>query len=170
VGVVGIGGLGHMALKFLNKWGCHVTAFTSSESKRDEALKLGAHQTAISNDPASFAALLKSLDFILVTVSANLDWPALIGCLRPKGRLHFVGVVPDPIAVTAFQMIASQYSISGSPLGSPATTAKMIEFCERHQILPQVEFFPMSKVNEAFAHLEAGKARYRIVLTNDSTT
>lgn len=167
VGVVGIGGLGHMALKFLNKWGCHVTAFTSSESKREEALKMGAHQIAVSTDPSSFGPLAKSFDFILVTVNAGLNWPALIGCLRPKGRLHFVGAVPEPISVAAFQLIGGQYSLSGSPLGSPATTAQMIEFCERHQILPQVEFFPMSKVNEAFAHLEAGKARYRIVLTND---
>jgi uncharacterized zinc-type alcohol dehydrogenase-like protein len=167
VGVIGIGGLGHLALQFLNKWGCEVYAFTSSDSKRDEAKAMGAHHTVNSRNNGELEKLSGQLDFVLSTVSVNLDWPALLNTLAPKGRLHIVGVVPDPLPVPAFPMIAGQRSVGGSPLGSPATTARMLEFCARHAIVPITETFPMSKANEAFAHLDEGKARYRIVLEND---
>jgi len=167
VGVVGIGGLGHLALQFLNKWGCEVVAFTSSEAKRDEALKLGAHSAVSSQDAAQLKKLAGSLDFILVTVNATLPWDDYIGALAPRGRLHFVGAVLEPVPVGAFPLIMAQRSISGSPLGSPATTAQMLDFCARHGIAPQIERFPLSKVNDALAHLRSGKARYRIVLEND---
>jgi len=167
VGVIGIGGLGHLALQFLSKWGCEVVAFTSSDSKRDEAMKLGAHSTVSSRDSAQMQKLAGSLDFILVTANVTLDWPVIIGALKPKGRLHFVGAVLEPVPVAAFSLIGGQKSISGSPLGSPATTADMINFCARHGIAPIIEKFPMSKVNEALEHLRAGKARYRIVLEVD---
>lgn len=167
VGVIGIGGLGHMALQFLNKWGCEVVAFTSSPAKRDEALKLGAHHTVSSRDSAEMAKLAGSLDFILVTANVTLDWPVIINALKPRGRLHVVGAVLEPIAVSAFSLIMAQKSISGSPLGSPLTTSKMLDFCARHDIAPVIEKFPLSKVNDALEHLRAGKARYRIVLEND---
>ncbi len=167
VGVVGIGGLGHLALQFLNKWGCEVVAFTSSDSKRQDALKLGAHDTVNSRDSAQMQKLAGSLDFILVTVNVALDWPVIINALAPKGRLHVVGAVPEPIPVAAFSLLTGQKAISGSPLGSPATTAKMLAFCARHGIAPIIEKFPLSRVNEALEHLRTGKARYRIVLEND---
>ncbi|HEX5218750.1 MAG TPA: NAD(P)-dependent alcohol dehydrogenase [Verrucomicrobiae bacterium] len=167
VGVIGIGGLGHLALQFLNKWGCEVVAFTSSDSKREEALKLGAHHTVNSRDSAQMEKLAGSLDFILVTVNVPLDWQVIIKALSPKGRLHVVGAVLEPIPVAAFSLISGQKSISGSPVGSPATMATMLDFCARHGIAPMVEKFPMSRVNEALEHLRAGKARYRIVLEND---
>jgi len=166
-GVIGIGGLGHMALQFLNKWGCEVVAFTSSDSKREEALKLGAHRTVNSRDSAQMQKLAGSLDFILVTANVTLDWATIINALAPKGRLHVVGAVLEPIPVSAFSLIMGQKAISGSPLGSPSTTAAMLEFCARHGIAPMVEKFPLSRVNEALEHLRAGKARYRIVLEND---
>jgi uncharacterized zinc-type alcohol dehydrogenase-like protein len=167
VGVIGIGGLGHMALQFLNKWGCEVVAFTSSDAKRQDALKFGAHDTVNSRDSAQLQKLVGSLDFILVTANANLDWNAILATLAPKGRLHVVGAVPEPIPVPAFTLLSGQKTISGSPLGSPATTAKMLTFCARHGIAPAIEKFPMSRVNEALEHLRAGKARYRVVLEND---
>ncbi|MEO8671861.1 MAG: NAD(P)-dependent alcohol dehydrogenase [Tahibacter sp.] len=167
VGVVGIGGLGHLAVKFLHHWGCEVTAFTSSDSKRDEALGLGAHKVVSSRDRAGLKALAGTLDFILVTVNVSLDWSALIAALAPKGRLHFVGAVLEPIPVAAFSLIGGQKAISGSPLGNLSNTGAMLEFCARHAIEPQVEVFPMSRVNEAIEHLHAGKARYRVVLKND---
>jgi len=167
VGVIGIGGLGHMALQFLNKWGCEVVAFTSSDAKRQGALKFGAHETVNSRDSGQMQKLAGSLDFILVTANVTLDWAAILGTLAPKGRMHVVGAVPEPIPVPAFTLLAGQKSISGSPLGSPATTAKMLAFCARHGIAPTIEKFPMSRVNEALEHLRAGKARYRIVLEND---
>ena len=167
VGVIGIGGLGHMALNFLHHWGCEVVAFTSSDSKREEALRLGANRVVNSRDGSQLASIAGSLNFILSTVNASLDWDAYFKVLAPKGKLHTVGVVSEPIPVPAFTLIAGQKSLSGSPLGSPATIQTMLQFCARHKIEPITEKFPMSKVNEAIAHLRAGKARYRIVLEND---
>jgi uncharacterized zinc-type alcohol dehydrogenase-like protein len=167
VGVVGIGGLGHMALRFLRAWGCEVTAFTSSESKHAEARELGAHHVVATRDAAALKRIARSLDFILVTVNVSLDWPALIAALAPKGRLHLVGAVLDPIPVNAFALIGGQKDLSGSPTGSPAMMARMLDFAARHGIAPQVEQFPMRRVNEAMAHLREGKARYRVVLKSD---
>ena len=167
VGVIGIGGLGHLALQFLNKWGCQVYAFTSSDSKKDEALKLGAHATVNSRDPAQLKKVAGSLDFVISTVNVGLDWSLYLNTLAPKGRLHFVGVALAPLGIMPVELLGGQKSISGSPLGSPATVTKMLEFCARHQIAPVTETFPMSQVNEALEHLRAGQARYRIVLVND---
>lgn len=166
VGVIGIGGLGHLAIKFLNKWGCEVTAFTSSESKRAEALQLGAHKVVASNDPAALKAIAGSLDFILVTVNVALDWGAYLNALAPNGRLHFVGAVAEPLNITAGSLFRQKH-VSGSPVGSPVRTAQMLDFCARHGIAPVTEEFPMSRVNDAMEHLRSGKARYRIVLRND---
>jgi len=167
VGVVGIGGLGHMALRFLRAWGCEVTAFTSSEGKHAEALALGAHHVVATRDSAALKRLAGSLDLLLVTVNVPLDWPALIAALAPKGRLHVVGAVLEPIPVAAFSLIGAQRQISGSPTGSPAGMAQMLDFAARHAIAPQVEVFPMRRINEAIAHLREGKARYRVVLQAD---
>jgi uncharacterized zinc-type alcohol dehydrogenase-like protein len=167
VGVIGIGGLGHMALKFLHAWGCNVVAFTSSDSKRDEALQLGADSVVNSRNSADMEKLASSFNFIISTVNATLDWQACINALAPKGRLHTVGAIAEPVSLAAFPLIVGQRSFSGSPLGSPATTAKMLDFAARHEIAPTTEFFPMSKINDAFEHLRSGKARYRIVLKND---
>jgi uncharacterized zinc-type alcohol dehydrogenase-like protein len=169
VGVIGIGGLGHLALQFLNKWGCEVTAFTSSDAKRDEAIRMGAHHVVNSRAEAEVERLAGSLDFVLSTVNADLNWGLYLAALAPKGRLHTVGVIPSPIQVHAFPLIAGQKSLSGSPLGAPATIGKMLDFCARHHIEALTEHYPMSQVNEAMAHLEAGKARYRVVLENDAT-
>ncbi len=167
VGVIGIGGLGHMALKFLRAWGCEVIAFTSSDSKREEALSLGAHRVVNSRNADDLAKLTGSLNYIISTVNVTLDWQSLIAALAPKGKLHTVGAVLEPISLAAFPLILGQKSLSGSPLGSPSTTATMLDFAARHGIAPTTEFFPMSKVNDALDHLRSGKARYRIVLEND---
>ncbi len=164
VGVVGIGGLGHMALQFLNKWGCEVTALTSNESKGEEARKLGAHHVVSSRDKEALKALAGSFDFILVTANVPLDWNSYLAALAPDGKLHFVGAVLEPVPVPAFSLISGRKSVSGSPLGSPATVATMLDFCGRHQIAPVIETFPMAEVNAALDHLRAGKARHRIVL------
>lgn len=167
VGVVGIGGLGHLALQFLNKWGCEVTAFTSSAGKSDEVKRLGAHWVVNSRDDAAMARLKGTLDFILVTANADLNWGLYIDTLAPRGRLHFVGVPPAPVASHVFPLIMGQKAISASPLGSPSTIGRMIDFCARHGIAPVTETFKMSDVNGALKHLHEGKARYRLVLQND---
>lgn len=166
VGVIGIGGLGHMALQFLNKWGCHVTAFTTSDSKVDEAKKMGAHQVVNTRSAEQLKKLAGSLNLILSTVMAEVDMDSYLSALAPRGRFHAVGVVPK-IETGSFPLIAAQRSISGSPSGAPGTVMTMLDFCARHGVEPITEEFPMSKANEAIDHLEAGKARYRIVLKND---
>jgi uncharacterized zinc-type alcohol dehydrogenase-like protein len=167
VAVIGIGGLGHMALQFLHSWGCEVTAFTSSDSKIEEAKQLGAHKTVNSRDPQAIKAVAGEFDFILSTVNVTLDWEAILGALAPQGRLHFVGAALEPIPVSAFALIGGEKSVAGSPTGPPQTSAKMLEFCARHDIAPITEEFSMQQANEAFEHLESGKARYRIVLKQD---
>jgi uncharacterized zinc-type alcohol dehydrogenase-like protein len=167
VGVIGIGGLGHLALQFLNKWGCDVTAFTSSAGKADEAKKMGAHHIIDTHSAEGLAKAAGSFDFILSTVNASLDWPAYLNALAPKGHLHIVGVVPEPMPIPAFPLLVAQRSVGGSPSGAPITVATMLDFCARHGIKPVTEEFPMSHANEALAHLEAGKARYRVVLKQD---
>ena len=167
VGIVGIGGLGHMAVKFAAAFGCEVTAFTSSERKFDEARGFGAHHVVSSRDSAAIGRLAGSLDLILNTVNVPLDWPAFIAALAPKGRLHLLGAVLEPLQVDSLALIFGQKCISGSPTGSPTEMLTMLEFAARHHLAPQTEHFPMSQINDAFAHLADGKARYRIILDAD---
>jgi uncharacterized zinc-type alcohol dehydrogenase-like protein len=164
VGVVGIGGLGHMALQFANAWGCEVTAFTSTESKGEEARALGAHHVVPSRDSNAIRGIAGTLDMLLVTVNVPLDWRAMMGTLGPKGRMHMVGAVLKPMPVMAFDLINGQKSISGSPTGAPVTIAQMLDFAVRHGVKPHVENFPLAKVNDALTRLREGAPRYRIVL------
>ncbi len=168
VGVIGIGGLGHMALKFLDAYGCEVTAFSSNINKEEEAKSFGADHFIDSSDADSLKKISGSLDFIISTVNVPLDWPAYIDALRPKGRLHIVGGVMEPIPVPVFPLLFGQKSISASPLGSPNAMVVMLEFAARHQIEPMVETYPMDKVNDAMEKLRSGKARYRLVLKNEN--
>ena len=167
VGVLGIGGLGHLAVQFLSHWGCEVFAFTRRMTNDAGIRALGAHHVIASDDRARLKSLAGSLDFLLVTLNVAQDWSGWLSLLAPKGRLHVVGAVLEPMSIPAFSLIPGQKQLSGSPLGSPATIALMLDFCARHQIAPIVERFPMSQVNAAIAHLAAGKARFRIVLDAD---
>ncbi len=167
VGIIGIGGLGHMAVKFAAAYGCDVTAFTSSERKFDEAKGFGANHIVSSKDSAGIKKLGGSFDLLISTVNVPLDWDAMIGSLAPNGRLHVVGAVLEPIPVAAFSLIMGQRSVSGSPTASPVTIGTMLDFASRHNVAPQTEHYPMSDINEAFSRLRSGKARYRIVLDAD---
>ena len=167
VAVLGIGGLGHLAVRFLRAWGCEVTAITSIGAKAAAVRELGAHEVVALDDPAGLKRCARRFDLLLVTANANLPWNALLASLAPRGRMHLVGAIPDPVPVPAFVLIGGQKSLAGSPLGRPATVARMLDFCARHDIRPIVERFPLSRVNAALAHLKAGKARWRIVLDND---
>ena len=132
VGVVGIGGLGHLALKFAAAYGCDVTAFTSSESKFDEARGFGARHVVASKDAEAIRKLGRQFDLLITTVNVRLDWDALMETLAPNGRLHIVGIVPEPIPVAAFPLILNQRSVSGSPTGSPTMIETMLDFAARH--------------------------------------
>lgn len=166
IGIIGIGGLGHMALQFANKWGCEVHAFTTSDNKEAEARRLGAHVIHNTKKDGVLKKIARSLDLIISTINVPLDVPGLLETLAPMGRLHVVGAVLEPLAVPAFGLIMGQKSVSGSPVGSPTAIDRMLEFSARHAVAPVVETFPMSKVNDALEHLRSGKARYRIVLAN----
>jgi uncharacterized zinc-type alcohol dehydrogenase-like protein len=165
VAVIGIGGLGHMALQFFSAWGCEVTAFTSSEAKTAEALDLGAHATINSRDPEALEAAAGQFDLVLSTVNVKLDWNKYIETLKTRGRLHLVGATLEPLDLSLFPMLLGQRSVSASPVGSPANIARMLDFAARHKIKPIIEKFPLEQVNEALEHLKSGNARYRIVLT-----
>ncbi|MEM7627175.1 MAG: NAD(P)-dependent alcohol dehydrogenase [Planctomycetota bacterium] len=165
VGVIGIGGLGHLALMFLRAWGCEVTAFSTSSSKEPEARELGAHEFVNTKEAGALEKLAGKFDLILNTTNASLDWDAYMNALAPKGRLHSVGVVGNTFGPShIFPMIAGQKSFSASPLGSPATTADMLEFCARHDIAPVTEELALTDINDAFEKLRSGSPRYRLVL------
>ena len=166
VAVIGIGGLGHLALQFANAWGCEVTAFTSS-SKMEEAKELGAHHSLNSRDDSEIEKAENSFDLIISTVNVDMNWDLVIKTLKPKGKLHFVGILEAPLEIATAPMITSQKSLSGSPVGSPSTLRKMLEFAARHNIQPVTETYKMSEINEAFERLESGNARYRVVLERD---
>ena len=168
VGIIGIGGLGHMALKFLHSYGCEVTAFSSNEEKENDAKIFGANHFVNSSDSHSLEKIAGSLDFIISTVNVALDWPSYINVLRPKGRLHIVGAVMEPLPIPLFPLLFGQKSVSASPLGSPFTAGVMLEFAARHKIEPLVETYPIDKVNEAMEKLRSGKTRYRLVLKNNN--
>lgn len=165
VGVIGIGGLGHLAIQFLAAWGCEVTAFSSTADKEPQAREMGAHHFVASADKAALKAVRGRFDAIINTTNVDLNWDVYISALAPRGHLHTVGAVLGAFGPSmGFMLVGGQKSVSGSPLGSPATTATMLDFAARHDVAAQVEVFPMSKVNEALDHLKAGKARYRVVL------
>ncbi|WP_371185767.1 NAD(P)-dependent alcohol dehydrogenase [Thalassotalea maritima] len=164
VAVIGIGGLGHLAVQFLNAWGCEVTAFTSSDDKRTEALGFGAKHTINSRSSDEIDAAAGRFDYLISTVNVPLDWEAYINTLKPKGRLHFVGATLEPVEVGVFSLLMAQRSISASPVGSPATIAQMLDFAAHHNIKPLVEMYKFSEINDALERVHSGKARYRVVL------
>ncbi|MBF13369.1 MAG: alcohol dehydrogenase [Legionellales bacterium] len=164
VAIIGIGGLGHMALEFLNAWGCHVTAFTSTISKRDELMQMGAKEVIDTNNIQAIESAGGRFDLILSTVNVKLNWNLYLGTLKPKGRLHFVGATLDPLDLNVFQLIMGQRQVSGSPVGSPRVIEKMLDFAHLHQLNPIVEVFEMDQVNQAITRLRSGQAHYRVVL------
>ncbi len=166
IGVIGIGGLGHLALQFARAWGCEVTAFTSDLGKTEALKSLGAHEVVNSRDPDALKPLRGRFDFILSTVNVTLPWGRYMSALGPQGKLITVGMVKDPMGISAASLVSGQKIVGGSDTGSPAMVAKMLEFCTRHEIKPLAEYYPMAKINEAVARLESGQARYRIILEN----
>jgi uncharacterized zinc-type alcohol dehydrogenase-like protein len=166
VGVIGIGGLGHLALQFSRAHGAHTTAFTTSDSKADEAKSLGADDVVVTkgNDDA-LDKLEGAFDLVINTTDVRLDWDAYVGTLAPGGVLHTVGAVTDTFGVSnAFPLILGNKSLAGSPLGPIVRTAEMLDMCARHGIEPMTEEAPMSEINDAFDTLANGSPRYRLVL------
>jgi uncharacterized zinc-type alcohol dehydrogenase-like protein len=166
VGIVGIGGLGHLGLQFAKAFGAEVTALSTSTDKEAEAREMGADHFVNTRDNGALKKVAGSFDFILSTVSADQDWQSLLSSLRPKGTMCIVGVPPSPIAVQAFTLISGQRSISGSPSGSPRDLHEMLDVAARHSVKAITERFAMARANEAIAKVKKSKVRYRAVLTN----
>ncbi len=163
VAVVGIGGLGHMAIMFAAAWGCEVTAISRSRSKEAESRELGSHHYIATGEVGALASAANQFDLIINTTDAELPWDEYVAALAPKGILHTVGAAPK-VEATVFPMIAGQKSLASSPSGSIATTRKMLDFAARHKIEPVTEIYAMSDINDAFDKLRSGSPRYRLVL------
>ena len=155
-----------MALQFAKAFGCDVTAISSSPDKEQEARKFGARHFIALNDPEQIKKAVNSFDFILSTISADIDWTMIGMMLRPHAKLCFVGLPPSDVKFPARLLISGNRSICGSGTGSRTNMIEMLQFCARHSIQAQVEVMPMTQLNEALARLKANKARYRIVLKN----
>ena len=166
VGVVGIGGLGHLALQFARIFGAEVTAFSTSPSKEEEARAMGAHYFCNTRESKGMKALGGSLDLIVSTVNADQDWSAFLGALRPEGVLCLVGAPARPLQVPGSLLIVSARALSGSNTGSPLAMAEMLDVAARHGVKTKTERFPMTRVNEAVAKVRKGAVRYRAVLAN----
>lgn len=161
VGVVGLGGLGHMAVKFAHALGAHTVAFTTSPSKKDDAVRLGADEVVISRNRDEMSKHAGSFDFILDAVAADHDINAYIAMLRRDGNITLVGAPEKPLALSAFGLIMGRRSLSGSPIGGIAETQEMLDFCGQHNITADVEVIPIQKVNEAYERLLKSDVKYR---------
>lgn len=164
VGIVGLGGLGHMGVKFARALGAQVVVFTTSPNKKEDALRLGAHEVVVSRNADEMQQHASSFDFILDAVSADHDINAYINLLRRDGNLTLVGAPEKPLAVAAFGMIFGRRSLSGSPIGSIAETQEMLDFCGQHNITADVEVIPIQKINEAYERLLKSEVKYRFTI------
>jgi uncharacterized zinc-type alcohol dehydrogenase-like protein len=161
VGVVGLGGLGHMAVKFAHAFGAHVVVFTTSPGKKDDAVRLGADEVVVSRNTDEMQKHAGSFDFILDAVSADHDINAYINLLGRDGNLTLVGAPAEPLDVTAFSLIMRRRSLSGSAIGGIVETQEMLGFCGKHNITADVEVIPIQKVNEAYERLLKSDVKYR---------
>ncbi len=161
VGVVGLGGLGHVGVKFAHAFGAHVVVFTTSPDKKEDALRLGADEVVVSRNSDEMEKHAGSFDFILDTVSANHDINAYLNLLTRDGNVTLVGAPPKPLEVAAFSLIMGRRSLSGSNIGGIAETQEMLDFCGEHNITANVEVIPIQKVNEAYERLVKSDVKYR---------
>jgi alcohol/geraniol dehydrogenase (NADP+) len=166
VGVVGIGGLGHMALQFARAFGCEVTAFSTSKDKEAEARELGAHHFINTRENGGLKKAAGTFDLILSTVSGDEDFQSFINALRPKGILMVLGASPSPIQIAGFSLISGQKAVAGSPTGSPRDLREMLDVAARHKVKAITERFAMKDANKAVEKVKKNQVRYRAVLAN----
>jgi len=168
VGIVGLGGLGHMGLKFAHSLGAHVVQFTTNLRKKEDALKLGADEVVLSSDPEAMKAHTKSFDFILDTVSAQHALEPYLDLLKLDSTLTMVGLPEVPPTVSPFALIGKRISVAGSMIGGMPETQEMLDYCGEHNIVSEVEVIPMQKINEAFERLLKQDVKYRFVIDMSS--
>ncbi len=166
VGIIGIGGLGHIALQFARAFGAEVTAFSTAKDKEEESKSLGAHHFLNTRDSGALKKVAGSFDLLLSTVSADQDWQGYLNALRPRGVLCVLGAPAKPMQIPANPLISGQKIVTGSPTGSPAMLYEMLDVAARHGVKAITERFPMSKANEAVAKVKKNQVRYRAVLAH----
>ena len=164
VGIVGLGGLGHMGVKFARAFGAHVVLFTTSPGKTGDAKRLGAHEVVVSKDEAQMAAQAGSFDFILDAVSATHDINAYLNLLKHDGNLVLVGAPEKPLPLAAFPLIFRRRSFSGSLIGGLPETQEMLDFCAKHNITSEIEMIRMDQINEAYERMLKSDVKYRFVI------
>lgn len=164
VGIVGIGGLGHMAVKLARAMGAHVVVFTTSESKREDALRLGGHEVVVTRNPEEMTPHAGSFNFILDCVAADHDINAYINLLTTDGNITLVGAPEKPLPVSAFALIFGRRSLSGSLIGGIAETQEMLDFCGKHNITADVEVIPIQRINEAYERMIKSDVKYRFCI------
>jgi uncharacterized zinc-type alcohol dehydrogenase-like protein len=164
VGIVGLGGLGHMGIKFARSLGAHVTCFTTSKSKVADAQRLGAHEVVLSSDADAVAKLAHRFDFILDTVSANHDLNTYLGLLKREGTLCLVGVPPEAAAIHAFGLVMGRKRLAGSLVGGLPETQEMLDYCAEHGIVSDIEVIPASAINKAYDRMLRSDVKYRFVI------
>lgn len=165
VGIVGVGGLGHLALQFARTFGCEVTAFSTSADKEAEARAMGAHHFVVTKEAGALRKVRGSYDFIISTIAADQDWTQYVQALRPRGTLCFVGAPPGGLKLPVFSLIGGNKHIMGSNTGSTATLREMLDVAARHGVKARTERFKLEQVNEALGRVARNEVRYRAVLT-----
>lgn len=166
VGIIGIGGLRHLALQFANAMGCEVTALSSSPSKEKEAKELGAHHFLLSKKTEELIKAANSFDLLLSSSTHGVDWELYLSILRPKGKLCLLGALEQELQTNIMNLVGGSKMVCGSNIGSRPGIKKMLEFAALHNIRPKIEIYPMKEVNEAIEKLKANKIRYRAVSKN----
>ena len=164
VGVVGLGGLGHMGVKFARAFGAHVVCFTTSPQKKADALRLGAHEVVLSKNADEMQQHVGSFDFILDTVSAPHDLNAMLGLLKRDGTLCLVGIPDKDPSIAAFNLVFGRRSLAGSLIGGLPETQEMLDFCSKHEIMSDIELIPIQQINEAYERMLKSDVKYRFVI------
>ena len=164
VGVLGLGGLGHMAVKFAASFGADVTVLSTSASKKEDAKKLGAHYFILTTDEEQFKKAANQFDFIINTLSASHDYNSYTALLRTGGTMICVGLPPDPIQIPSFNIIFTRKCIAGSLIGGQPETQEMLDYCAEHDITADVEVIPIQQINEAYERMLNNDVKYRFVI------
>jgi len=164
IGIIGLGGLGHMAIKFAASFGAEVTVLSTSPNKKEDALKLGAHNFVVTKDEEQVKSVANRFDFILDTLSASHDYSMYVGMLKVDGTLICVGLPPEPIAVPAFNLVFARKCVAGSLIGGLPETQEMLDYCAEHNIVSDIEIIPIQKIQEAYERMLKSDIKYRFVI------
>jgi uncharacterized zinc-type alcohol dehydrogenase-like protein len=164
VAIMGLGGLGHMAIKFAHSFGCEVTVFSTSESKREDAIKLGADHFVVTSSKHDMEELNNKFDLILNTVSGNIEYTTYVQLLKPRGKMILLGIQPQPSVVPAGALVVGKRILAGSLIGGIKETQEMLDYCDKHNIFSDIELIKMTEINESYERMMKADVKYRFVI------